>query len=166
MTKEYVINSKKYGEQVVLLDDEDYNRIIKERYSLSVTWDKTIHNFYVAFTKKPEGSNSKLLHRYLLNPPRNMTIDHINRNPLDNRRCNLRVVTQFENNQNQSHNTTGKVGVTWHKKDKVYRAYIKVKGKQIVLGSSKKFEEAVKMRISGEKKYYPDYKGGDLIGTM
>ena len=98
MTKEYVINSKKYGEQKVLLDDEDYDRVIKERYSLSLTYDKTIKNFYVAFTKKPEGSSSRLLHRYLLSPSKQMTIDHINHNQLDNRRQNLKICSQFENN--------------------------------------------------------------------
>lgn len=155
MTKEYVINSNKYGRQIVLLDDEDYDRVINEKYSLSVTWDKTIHNFYVAFTKKPNKSSSRLLHRYILNPPKGLTIDHINRNPLDNRRCNLKICSQFENNQNQSHNTSGKVGVCWSNSNKRYTAYIKVKRKQIYLGQYKLFEDAVKARQEAEKKYFP-----------
>lgn len=36
----------------------------------------------------------KLLHRYLLNYDRKDVIDHINNNPLDNRKCNLRIVTK------------------------------------------------------------------------
>ena len=155
MVREYIINSKKYGRQVVLLDDEDYDRVVNEKYSLSVTWDKTIHNFYVAFTKKPNKSSSRLLHRYILNPPKRLTIDHINRNPLDNRRCNLRICSQFENNQNQSHNTSGKVGVSWSNSDKRYIAYIKVNRKQICLGRYKLFEDAVKARQEAEKKYFP-----------
>lgn len=43
--KEYVINSKKYGRHVVLLDDEDYDRVVKERYSLALSYDKTIKIF-------------------------------------------------------------------------------------------------------------------------
>lgn len=158
MTKEYIINSNKYGTKIVLLDDDDYDRIIKEKYSLSVTWDKTIKNFYVAFTKKPENSNSRLLHRYLLNPPKGMTIDHINRNPLDNRRCNLRICTQFENNQNQKHNTSGKVGVSYSKQDKGYVAYIRVNRKQIRLGFFKTLNEAIECRIKAEEKYFPNSK--------
>jgi len=161
MTKEYIINSKKYGIKVVLMDDDDYEKVIREPYSLSLTFDKTIKNFYIKFTKKPENAKSRLLHRYIMQPEDNMTVDHINRNPLDNRRCNLRVCTQFENNQNQSHNTSGKVGVSFNKKDKVYVAYIKVKGKQIRLGSSKNFKDAVKLRLAGERKYFPECKGGD-----
>lgn len=48
--QEYVINSKKYGKQIVLLDDDDYERILKEKYSLSVTYDKTNKKF-VAFIR-------------------------------------------------------------------------------------------------------------------
>lgn len=158
MVKEYIIDSKKYGHKIVLLDDEDYERVIKEKYSLSVTYDKTINNFYVAFTAKPNNSKSRLLHRYLLNPSKGTTIDHINRNPLDNRRCNLRICTQFENNQNQRHNTSGKVGVSYSKQDKKFIAYIRVNRKQIRLGAFKKFEDAVKCRIQAEEKYFPNSK--------
>lgn len=158
MVKEYIINSKKYGKQIVLLDDEDYDKVIKEKYSLSVTWDKTIKGFYVAFTAKPKDSSSRLLHRYLLNPSKGLTVDHINRNPLDNRRCNLRICTQFENNRNQKHNTSGKVGVTFNKKLNKYIAYIKVKRKHITLGEFKNFDDAVKCRLKAEEKYFPNSK--------
>lgn len=156
--KEYIINSKKYGTKTVLLDDDDYDRVIKENCSLSVTYDKTIKDFYVAFTMKPSTGGSRLLHRYLLNPPSNMTVDHINRNPLDNRRCNLRICTQFENNQNQKSNTSGKVGVSYIKTENKWLAFIKVNGKQIRLGRFKNYNDAVNARLQAEKKYFPNSK--------
>lgn len=136
MVKEYIINSKKY--------------------------DKTIDNFYVQFhypdkTKK-EGRGTIGLHRFVMNPSKGLTVDHINRNPLDNRRCNLRICTQFENNQNQKHNTSGKVGVTFNKKSNKYIAYIKVKRKHITLGEFKNFDDAVKCRLKAEEKYFPNSK--------
>ena len=64
-------------------------------------------------------------------------IDHINRNPADNRWINLRVVTQFENTHNQfrrpEYNSTGYVGV--HRWGGKYRAKIKVRNNQVHLGT-------------------------------
>lgn len=41
------------------------------------------------------------LHNYLMNPPPGMFVDHINHDPLDNRRSNLRIVTHSENCKNR-----------------------------------------------------------------
>lgn len=40
------------------------------------------------------------LHRQILQAPFGMVVDHINRNPLDNRKSNLRVCTQHQNTFN------------------------------------------------------------------
>ncbi len=65
--------------------------------------------------------NRKLvrLHRYLLNNPKN-TIDHINRNKLDNRKINLRLCTSAQNSQNQSgrQKTSEYKGVSYSKERK------------------------------------------------
>lgn len=50
-------------------------------------------------------------------------IDHINHDRTDNRITNLREVTELENHRNMSkstNNTSGVVGVTWHKRDSVW----------------------------------------------
>ena len=71
MAKIYEINSKKYGRIEVLLDDEDYDRIIKENIILHPKYDKTINGFYIQFyikdlTKK-DGRTTIGLHRWILN---------------------------------------------------------------------------------------------------
>ena len=43
-----------------------------------------------------------ILHRYLLDYDGDLQIDHIDRNPLNNRKCNLRIVTSVENNANKT----------------------------------------------------------------
>lgn len=62
-----------------------------------------------------ENGSSKRLHNLILNhTPNDLTVDHINKNPLDNRRCNLRIVdmrTQAINRTIQSNNTSGITGV-------------------------------------------------------
>lgn len=42
-----------------------------------------------------------LLHRYIMNAPDNLIVDHKNRNTHDNRFCNLRFATKQQNCQNQ-----------------------------------------------------------------
>ena len=84
--------------------------------------------------------NNKIgrLHRYLMNPPNDMVIDHINGNPLDNRKSNLRICSQQQNSmnkQNQRRNTTSKYkGVNWHKRRNKWRAGIKINGKYKHIG--------------------------------
>jgi len=64
-------------------------------------------------------------------------VDHINGNGLDNRRSNLRVCSNMENNHNRhapSRSRTGFFGVKWMKKLNKWQAAIKNDGKWIYLG--------------------------------
>lgn len=64
-------------------------------------------------------------------------IDHINRDPADNRIDNLRSVSLAENLRNKGsyrNNTSGYKGVTWHKSSGKWMAQLKVSGRNIHLG--------------------------------
>lgn len=83
-------------------------------------------------------------------------IDHINGNTLDNRLENLREVTLQENCKNCSiskNNTSGVMGVIWNKRINKWEARIKVDYKQIHLGVTSDFFEAVCLRKSAENKH-------------
>ena len=115
MTKIYTIDSKKYGRIEVLLDDEDYDRIIKENIILHPKYDVTINGFYIQFhikdlTKK-DGRTTIGLHRWILNCEKGLQVDHINHNTLDNRRCNLKICTQLENANNKGFYKNNKSGI-------------------------------------------------------
>lgn len=83
-------------------------------------------------------------------------IDHINGNGLDNRWCNLRLVTRSENTRNAKlhvKNKTGVPGVNFTEHEALYRVSVGVNGQCLRLGSTKDFFEAVCMRKSAEIKY-------------
>lgn len=85
--------------------------------------------------------------------------DHINRNPLDNRKSNLRKATSLENMKNQSrhkNNTSGVSGVGWHKGIEKWCARIGVDNKMINLGCFNNKDDAIKARLAAEVLYYGD----------
>lgn len=79
------------------------------------------------------------MHRYIMQAPKEMMVDHINHNPLDNRRENLRLVTHQQNHQNrQGANTNNRLGMrgvgTWKASDGRirYQSRVYVNGKCFV----------------------------------
>ena len=89
-----------------------------------------------------------LMHRALMNPPSDQEVDHINGNPLDNRRSNIRFCTCSENLRNrgiQKNNKSGLKGVSWDKRRENWRAYISVNKKYISLGC---FKDKVKAALA------------------
>lgn len=84
-----------------------------------------------------------IMHRFILNAPSGMVVDHVNRARLDNRRSNLRLATAADNVKNASKrkdNTTGFKGVS--KKGDGYIAQIQVNKKGRFLGKFATPEEA------------------------
>jgi len=82
------------------------------------------------------------------------SIDHIDRIKTDNRICNLRDVSHFENHLNRSDNTSGVVGGVWHKGAKKWQAQIMANKKHIYLGIYENLESAIKIRKAPEIKYH------------
>lgn len=66
-----------------------------------------------------KGTNKKIkLHQLILNTPKGMVSNHIDRNKLNNCEYNLRIATYLENILNRSiqkNNTSGYIGVNKHK---------------------------------------------------
>ena len=61
-----------------------------------------------------DGASSLIwMHRFIMSPPPGIDVDHINRNPLDNRLCNLRYATKTGNVRNRGPNKYRRHGVAY-----------------------------------------------------
>ena len=95
---------------------------------------------YKWYLKKGYVYNNKVgrLHRFLMNPPNDMVVDHKNHNKLDNRKSNLRICTVQQNNMNKSKQkgsySSKYKGVDWSKRNKKYRVQIRVNKEKKYIG--------------------------------
>lgn len=88
-----------------------------------------------------DGWKTELLHRVILarklrRPLRpGEEVDHINGNPLDNRRANLRLATRAQNARNsRGWSSSGFKGVYWHKRRSRWQTEIRYNGQKRFLG--------------------------------
>ena len=80
---------------------------------------------------------------------KNNQVDHINRNPLDNRIENLRVLT----NQQNQFNTNAK-GYYWNKQNNKWHAQIRINGKNNFLGVFAEEEDAQQAYLNAKELYH------------
>tara|TARA_R110000787_G_scaffold96201_1_gene199447 strand:- start:474 stop:959 length:486 start_codon:yes stop_codon:yes gene_type:complete len=116
---------------------------------------------HVMYSGRKDGLNGKRLHRIIMGEPEDFVIDHINRDLLDNRSCNLGFVSQQENVINRGikkTNKSGVSGVSWHKRDNKWVSQITYKNKKIHLGNFDTLEEATKAREDGKIKYFGEFR--------
>ena len=87
-------------------------------------------------------------------------VDHVNGDPLDNRRENLRLATSLQNNRNvgkRSDNKSGFKGVYWYKAASKWRAQIRVNKRAIHLGQYDTPEEAYEAYCQAAKYYFGEF---------
>jgi len=80
-------------------------------------------------------------------------VDHIDGDPGNNSILNLRDVSRFENFRNRkkpSSNTSGVIGIHWHRRTQKWQAEIRANNKRIHLGSFVRKVDAAKARKSAE----------------
>lgn len=118
-------------------------------------------NPYGYVTTLDRNANKRIqMHRLIMDvADENLEVDHKygSNTKNDNRKYNLRIATRSQNGMNKEKmttNTSGVVGVGWHKARDMWRAYIKINGKSLHLGNFTNFEDAVQCRKEAEEKYF------------
>lgn len=153
--KEYIVQSKTHGEFKILLDDEDYDKIVKMgKWCVRKVSNR---NSLYYFQHRINRNCLVEMHRFIVNCPKDKYVDHINHNTLDNRKENLRICSNADNIRNgriRVNNTSGVNGVYFDKSRKKWIASIKVNYKKINLGRFNNIEEAKKARKKAEEKYF------------
>lgn len=159
----FIINSPKYGEKEILIDDEDFEKVSQYKWHLC----KNRKNIYVIRNKWNKDKRVvESLHRYLMGNPENKTIDHINGNTFDNQKKNLRICSNTENIRNKDkykNNKAGYKGVLIHKEKKNGIEYqyiiaeIRVNKKKIYLGHFKTKELAAIAYNEAALKYFGEF---------
>ena len=85
------------------------------------------------------------LQRLIMDAPAGKQVDHISGDTFDNRRCNLRIAENAENQRNRllcRKNTSGFKGVYWNKLRKMWLAQIRFNGARKSIGYFDRPEDA------------------------
>lgn len=111
---------KKQTRHLVLIDAEDAPSVAPFKWHI---YTNTSGRLYCG------NSSVGPMHRFLLNAPAGLVVDHIHHDGLDNRKSEIRVCTVQENSLNRSgpdprNKTTGLRGIHWHKGRKKWRVQL------------------------------------------
>lgn len=140
-----------------VVDDEDFERVSQYMWhadkSNPVKRKKTI--YYATCTQKKMGKNVKL-HRFILDAPDNIQVDHINGDTLDCQKSNLRLATSRQNSWNSKRDSKyGFKGVSYLYCYKNNKQYVRRKPwlARIRMGEGKVLRKYFKTKEEAAKAY-------------
>ena len=148
--------------KVALVDDEDFEELNQFKWYAA---KMTKGTFYAG---RKKNNKRAYLHREIMNPVAGMEVDHIDGDGLNCQRVNLRNCTHIQNTMNRRMSltsTSGFKGVSWHKRDEVWQANIRVDRKLKYLGSFSMLEDAALAYNKAATKYFGEYAELNAIGA-
>lgn len=133
----------------------------------TMKWRTRARNYVCIEMRFKNEINVVFLHYAVLDRKDGFFIDHINGNPLDNQRANLRYATHAQNMRNRKlnkNNTSGYKGVLAPRgKDKTWRAEIKCNNIRYRLGSFKNKEDAARAYNIAAIRYHGEFARLNII---
>jgi hypothetical protein len=143
-----------------IVDYEDY--IILSKFN----WHCVGGRYAARSVGGRDNKKMEYLHRVVAGAGDGDVVDHINGNPLDNRRSNLRVGTQQQNIYNQSvrkNNKSGYRGVAWQDDAKKWEVRIHKEGTKHYLGLFKCKHDAARVYNFWAHDLYGEYAKLNVI---
>lgn len=136
------------------VDDADYEAVSY------YTWSINNQGYVITNIGKGKypGQRQRTLYQFLLGKAVNgLTWDHINRDKLDNRRQNLRMVSRRAQERNKGarkDNPSGIRGVSWKRDAQRWYVKIRVDALRVHVGSFQTLPEAIAARTAAEEVYW------------
>jgi hypothetical protein len=141
----------------VLIDDDDFDRV-------SAHWWQAVeqpHTVYAIHRRyRDDGTRAAIrLHRFVMNAPDGVEVDHINHNGLDCRKSNLRFATRQQNSANCRRRSGQNVfkGVEQDSRTNRFRAYITYRTKRYSIGYFATAEEAALAYDERARDYFGEF---------
>lgn len=154
--RQLIINSPKYGQKIIFIDDEDLEKVSKYQWKIN----KRRHKFYAQAWVK-ETDQTTMMHRLIMDVTigdSKVVIDHKDGNGLNNVKSNLRVCTNKQNCWNRGLDKNSKTGFRGvNRRGNGYIARIRVDDKLIHLKWTKDINIAVQAYNEAAIKYYGEY---------
>lgn len=146
--------------KIAIIDAEDFERVSQFKW-LAHTKNKG-KTYYVERNVRISKNKAETVSmaRFILNAQKGQVVDHIDKNPLNNRKNNLRLATPQQNQFNRNYSCNNKLktkGVFWRSSKKKFIAQIKYNGKIIYLGSFKVLGDADDAYRKAEIKYFGEF---------
>jgi hypothetical protein len=160
------IKNRKGQIWTVLIDKDDLEKVINYKYKWCPLYNKWLDDYYMRATRYDGIHNGKpiyttvLLHQFIMNVEGSIHVDHINNNPRDNRKQNLRIISKSDNAINRkglnTNNVSGERNVSWSETTKKWIVQLQVNGKNKCFGRFKENEldEAIKLAREKRKEIY------------
>lgn len=161
---DYVIGYASNNNLEFYIDKEDYELIN------GYTWYINSKGYVATRGKRDDEESDKytmFLHRLIMNLEKTDNyhieeVEHIDRNPLNNRKNNLMIKKHSENMLNKSkykNNTSGITGVNWSKSKQKWTVRVYKDRKVAYFKEVKDFDEAVRLRLIAEKEIFGEHAG-------
>jgi hypothetical protein len=141
-----------------IVDDEDFEWLSKWKWSLCSGY--AVRKIYLGNIDGKYKSKRFSMHREIMKVSKELKIDHINRNRIDNRKINLRTCNATQNLMNKKHqknSASGIKGVRWREDIKKWHVEIQANKKRFYLGVFIEMSDAINAYNDAAKKYHGEF---------